>query len=112
MLTGKGRGGIHQMSTLVNEGGGDQRLVNVDKFELFIRLINSNTKAIFLNNLEISQGLVKNLIRLTENFCYPGFLVKYFCQRKRGRGVRQMSTPVNKGEGGGQKYPKFCQRSL
>ena len=101
------------MSTLVNEGGGgDQRLVNVDKFELFIRLINSNTKAIFLNNLEISQGLVKNLIKLTENFCYPGFLVKYFCQRKRGRGVRQMSTPVNKGEGGGQKYPKSCQRSL
>ena len=57
-----------------------------------------------MNNLEISQGrrtfgLVKNLIKLTENFCYPGFLVKYFCQRKRGRGVRQMSTPVNKGEG-------------
>ena len=59
------------MSTLVNEGGGgDQRLVNVDKFELFIRLINSNTKTIFLNNLEISQGrrtfgLVKNVINVT-----------------------------------------------
>ena len=81
------------MSTLVNEGwGGDQRLVNVVKYELFIRFINSNTKTILLNNLEISQGrrtfgLVKNLINLTENFCYPGFLVKYFCQRKRGRGV-------------------------
>ena len=42
----RGRG-ICQMSTLVNEGGGDQRLVNVDKFELFIRLINSNTKQFF-----------------------------------------------------------------
>ena len=42
------------MSTLVNEGGGgDQRLVNVDKFELFIRLINPNRKTIFWNNLEI-----------------------------------------------------------
>ena len=92
------------MSTLVNEGGGDQRLVNVDKFELFIRLINSNTKAIFLNNLEISQGLVKNLIKLTENFCYPGFLVKYLCQRKRG------SPNVNtcQQEGGwGSKIPKI-----
>ena len=57
------------MSTLVNEGGrGDQRLVNVDKFELFIRLINSNTKAIFLNNLEISQGLVKNLTNKYREF--------------------------------------------
>ena len=74
------------VNTSQRGGGEDQRLVNVDKFELFIRLINSNTKAIFLNNLEISQGLVKNLIKLTENFCYPGFLVKYFCQRKRGRG--------------------------
>ena len=51
-----------------------------------MRFINSNTKTILLNNLEISQGrrtfgLVKNLIKLTENFCYPGFLVKYFCQR-------------------------------
>ena len=32
------------MSTLVNEGGSDQGLVNVDKFELFIHLSNSNTK--------------------------------------------------------------------
>ena len=32
----------------------------------------------------------------------PGFLVKNVCQRKPGGGwgVRQMSTPVNKGEGG------------
>ena len=89
------------MSTLVNEGGGgDQRLVNVDKFELFIRLINSNTKAIFLNNLEISQGLVKNLIKLTENFCYPGFLVKYFCQRKRGEGVAKCQHLSTRGREG------------
>ena len=91
------------MSTLT--GGGDKRLVNVDKYELFIRFINSNTKTIFLNNLEISQGrrtfgLVKNFINVTENFCYPGFLVKYFVN-VNGGGGRQMSTPVNKGEGGG-----------
>ena len=96
------------MSTLVNEGGGDQRLVNVDKFELFIRLINSNTKAIFLNNLEISQGLVKNLIKLTENFCYPGFLVKYFCQRKRGRGGGSPNVNTcQQGGGWGSKIPKI-----
>ena len=46
------------MSTLVNEGGGDQRLVNVDKFELFIRLINPNTKLIFLKLVKVDELLV------------------------------------------------------
>ena len=47
-LTGKGgEGGLIKCQHLSTRGGGDQRLVNVDNFELFIRLINSNTKTIF-----------------------------------------------------------------
>ena len=40
----RGRGGFVKCQHLSTKGEGDQGLVNVDKFELFIRLNNSNTK--------------------------------------------------------------------
>ena len=43
-LTGKGERGFSKCQHLSRRGKGDQGLVNVDKFELFIHLNNSNTK--------------------------------------------------------------------
>ena len=56
MFTGKGGRGICQMSTLVNKGEGDQSLVNVDKFELFICLSNleiGTDRCIYLGPLHL-----------------------------------------------------------
>ena len=41
-----GRGDSPNVNTCQRGGGGDQRFVNVDKFELFIRLSNSNPNLI------------------------------------------------------------------
>ena len=62
-----------------------------------------------MNNLETSQGggtfgLVKILFTKTEKFCYiPDSWSNIFVNVNGEGGIRQMSTPVNKGEGGGQK---------
>ena len=76
---------MHQMSTLVNEGEGDQRLVNVDKFLLFPL----KEYKYIIKNLAIGPrtlffiSFVKSYFPVNIN---PGFLAKYFCQRKPGGG--------------------------
>ena len=91
------------MSTLVNEGGGAQSFVKVDKF---IRLSNSNT------NLEIGPRIFSNLFSLKNHFFFikiPDFWLNIFvnvkweggfakCQHllTRGReGVKNTQNPVN-----------------